>query len=194
MVYYITAGIAAASIVLFALGLIFRGKMLYFLVGGIICAGVLSFYIFYYVSSYSSNTEEVTVDRSLKKLDEGRYILDMHIIWNKKPEIFGFDGDDDLLVLRYNSKEAEILSSNMPISESQVGKTTIKLSKTFKYSQIEKNEREAFFRLKDGDSSDITVTFKIMRDNVPVKIFYLHDFDTPLEGTTYWEKYEELNL
>lgn len=195
MVYYIISGIAFVILLLLVLGAIFfRDKIIFFLAAGIVGISLLSFYIFYYISSYNSSPQEVTMDRSFKKTKDGYYILDMHIVWNKKPEIFGLNGNDDLLILRYDPKEAEILSSNKTIKESEIGKTTVKLSKNFNYSQIEKNEKEVYFRLKDGADNDVSVTFKGLADKVPVKIFYLHDYSTPLEGTIYWEKDDELDL
>lgn len=195
MVYYYAAGIGIVSILVVALGLIFfRDKIMYFLAAGIICAAFLSFYVFYYISSYSSNPDEVMLNKKLTKGDNGSYILDMHTSWNKEPEIFGFNGNDDLLVLRYNPEDIQILTASKDMYETDAGKTSIKLSKDFNYSQIDKKEREVYFRIKDGAESDVSISFKASNADADVKVFYIHDFKTPLEGSTYWEKDDIMTL
>lgn len=182
---------ALCTIVVFVLVIYFltRGKYSWtLLVLNFIGAGLVSFYIFYYIGSYKSSVDDITLMTNLAKVSEGSYSLLVNVKWNKEPDIFGFNGTKDALVVRYNPAKIKIVSADKSYDSGIIGKGLLMLPADFEYSIIDKRESEIRFYVKDGE--DYTVNLKLLNNMLgsKIKVFFIHDFKLPIETSTYWEK------
>lgn len=195
MIYFKIATIAIAAVGLLIYTLLFDRKYFFgLLIAEVICTGLLSFYTFYYIGSYSSGDNETLLNTNLHNEGGGNYSLHIDVKWKRKPEIFGLDGNDDMLVVRYNPKLIEVVSADRNYNVEDDGKTAVKLSKDYKYSKIAKYEKEIYFNIKDGENTRTKVNFKEIKPGGMVKVFFLHDYKLPLESTVYWEKDDLVEL
>lgn len=189
MIYFKMITIAIAAVGLLIYTLMFDRKYFFpLLIAEVICTGFLSFYTFYYIGSYSNSDSDVQLNTNLLKKGGGHYSLIIDVEWKQKPEIFGFDGDSDQLVVRYNPQFCEITGADKGFRESKLGMNIVELSDKYKYSEITKKEKEIAFDIKDGENSTTRVDFKEIKQGSEVKVFFLHDFEIPLGAPVYWEK------
>jgi len=191
MIYFKIITIVVTAIGLLIYTLIFDRKYFFpLMVIEVICAGFLSFYTFYYIGSYNSSSNDVQLYTNILNKGSGQYLLKIDIKWRQKPEIFGFDGNSDLLIVRYNPQLFELTGADKEFKESELGKKIITLSNEFNYSKISKNEKEIGFNIKDGQNATTNIDIKKIKPGGVVKVFFLHDYKIPLGSPVYWEKDE----
>lgn len=189
LIYY---NIAAASIIIagiFVLSLLFERKhSKFFIVLGMLCIEMLSFYIFYYIGSYKSSDDDVGLNVDLTKLDGDNYMLNIDMRWNRKLEIFGLNGGDDALVVRYDPEQFEIVSADRNYDMGKAGMCLLSLPKDFSYSKIGAKDVDIRFAVKDGENCSTKLVVKNIKPGGSVKVFFIHDYKIPLESKVYWEK------
>jgi len=195
MIYFKIATIVVAALGLLIYTLLFDKKYFFgLLVAQIICTGFLSFYLFYYIGSYTSSENDILLNTSINKDGSGEYLLDIDVKWKMKPEIFGFNGKYDFLVVRYNPNMFKVLGGDKDYSETATGTAIVKLSEEYNYSAIKKNEKEIYFCIEDGEDISAKVNFKELESEGAVKVFFLHDYKIPLGLPVYWEKEESVEF
>lgn len=194
MIYFKICTILVAAIGLLIYALLFDRRYFFgLIVVEIICTGILSFYIFYYIGSYSSSDNDAVLNYSFDRAD-GKYMLHIDVKWNRRPEIFGFNGNEDTLVVRYNPEFLNLISADRKYESADYGKTAVKLTDEFNYTKVEKQEQEIYFNVKDGEDYRTEVVFKGEKPGGEVKLFFLHDYRVPMESSVYWEKDETVKL
>lgn len=164
------------------------------LIVDIICTGCLSFFIFYHIGSYVSTDSDVSLKTDIYYVGTDVYSVDIGARWNNIPEIFGFDGNDDMIIIRYDPEKLELLCASQQYKENIQGKCLIQLSQDYAYAKIGKNEKEIGFRIKDGNDDVVSLNIKRLESGGPLKAFFIHDYKIPLDSPTYWEKTELLEL
>ena len=99
-------------------------------------------------------------------------------------------GSSDGLIVMYNPQVFELTGADKEFKESRLGWNSVQISNDYKYSNINKNEKEICFDIKDGENSTTRVDFKELKPGGTLKIFFLHDYKIPLGSPVYWEKNE----
>jgi hypothetical protein len=189
MIYYKVGGIIFAGICLLIIAFIWFRKLFWgLLIIEVICSGFLSFYIFYYIGSYCTTPEDIVLNQTVTQIDGGYHSLKIDLAWSRIPCIFGFNGGNDILVVRYNPGSVDVVSADTGFMETGSGESTVKLPKEYKYSIIEQNEKEIYFNIKDGKNFSTQIILKGSGDGGSVKVFFLHDHKKPLESQEFWEK------
>lgn len=189
MLYFKIGTIIVAAIGLLIYALLYDRKYFFgLLIVEIICTGFLSFYIFYQIGSYTSTSSDIILKTNSTGDDSGLYSVDINIKWEIRPEIFGFDGDNDMLVVRYDPELLKIVWASKRYIEDKQGSSLLKLSKDYNYAKIEKNESEIGFRVKDGVDDAINLTFERIEAGGTIKVFFIHDYKVPLDSQVFWEK------
>lgn len=189
MIYTKVAALGILAFLIFVLSFSIKSRFSWMiLMLSFICTGFLSFYVFYYIGSYSSSNEEAYLYYELKKLSEGCYNLYINVEWNKKPEIFGFNGGDDGLIVRYNPARVKITSSDKSYDSGLPGKCLLPLPEDFKYSAIGKGEEEIKFKVRDGEDYGVRLYLIDVKPEARISVYFIHDYKLPIETSTYWEK------
>jgi len=195
MIYFMLATIVVTAVGLLTYTLLFERKYFFgLLVAVVICSGFLSFYVFFYIGSYTSTAEDIILNANLVELSDKNYKLIIDGQWKKKPEIFGFDGSHDILAIRYNPKACQVLSSDMELKECDLGSTALKLSDEYRYSKISKSQQELYCSIKDGNDVNVNIVLKQLNSGGEIRVFYIHDYKIPLNGSVYWEREEIVRL
>lgn len=195
MVYFRIAVIAISALGLLVYTILFDRKYFWkLLVIEVICTGFLSFYIFYTIGSYKSLDTDANLAVNASANEDGLRTITLDIKWNVMPEIFGFNGNSDLLVVRYNPELIEIVSADRAYDETEQGKTLLKLPKEYRYSQMDEKEREIGFHIEDGSDDSIKLTVRMIKPGSSLKVFFIHDYSVPLASPVFWEKVETLNI
>jgi len=195
MLYFKIGTIIVAAVGLLIYALIYDRRYFFgLLIVEIICTGFLSFYVFYQIGSYTSTSSDITLKTNTTGDDSGLYSVDINMKWETKPEIFGFDGDNDMLVVRYNPELLKIVWASKRYIENKQGSCLLKLSKDYKYTEIGKNENEVGFRVKDGIDDVINLTFKRIEAGGTINVFFIHDYKVPLDSQVFWEKNDIIKL
>lgn len=189
LVYSNTACAIIAISIIVILSFMFDPKYFkYFMALAFTCTVLLSFCIFYYIGSYKSTEEDADLKADIAKQDDSGYILNIGIEWKRKIQIFGFNGNEDALIVRYDPKRFQIISSDSNYDSKKLGETFLKLPDEFKYSKIKGNELEVKFDVKDGEAYSEKILLKNIKPGGAIQVFFIHDYKIPLDTRTYWEK------
>lgn len=195
MLYFRISVIIISALGLLIYTLIFdRRYFLKLLTIEVILSGFLAFYIFYHIGNYSTAETDYEMSSAVNGGEDGIYTIDINVKWSVKPQIFGYNGDADSLILRYNPELLEIVSADTAYKESKRGKSLLKLSKDFEYSKLNDKEKEIGFAVADGADRNFRLKVKSLCPGCAVKVFFIHDHEIPMDLQTFYEKMLEINI
>lgn len=160
----------------------------------VLCSGILAFYIFYYVGCYTSTDIDAELSADAAISQDSTCLVDVVIKWRGNSETFGFNGDRDLLAVRYNPKKIEIVYADRHYREAKPGSKLLNLDKEFQYSKMGIEEKEIGFDVTDCTDDTIKLTVKILDTGGIINYFFIHDYKVPLDSPVYWEKFGSLRL